>query len=222
MLTQSSSYHHNRTAVRSGAGTPQVPCPVPGVVQKLTYWAQRFPGCVNRRLSACTRMRNSMEGPLNGGVWNQWTRSYQWIVLTFRVCTWVSTTLASETFAACISANTASFSWSQRLNKRVLLWNVFHFISTSCRSNHWSSTHLQTAAHLPPSSSNICSMDWYAANKRVTYSELKSLRPKCNIKWSCFSWMDGWLVGWMVGWMDGWMVGWLLGISRTFSHNSNW
>jgi len=82
---------HDRTTVWSGAGTPQVPClewcrypagALSGVVQvprRCPVWSgaeiglmnlliQRFPGCVIRRLSVCTRVPhregNSMVGPL--------------------------------------------------------------------------------------------------------------------------------------------------------------
>ena len=68
----SSSYLHDRTAVRSGAGTPQVPWTavrsgagtpqVPwtavrsGAEMGLPSLRLSVPGCVIRRLSACTRV----------------------------------------------------------------------------------------------------------------------------------------------------------------------
>jgi len=51
-----SAYLHDRTAVRSVAGTLQVPCQECCRYWRTESFTQRFPGCIIRRLSACTRL----------------------------------------------------------------------------------------------------------------------------------------------------------------------
>ena len=58
---------HGRRAIRSGAGTPQVPCQEWCRNGPTEFLTQRFQGYVIRRLSACTHKANRV-GNSNGGL----------------------------------------------------------------------------------------------------------------------------------------------------------